>query len=198
MGACAVITEQLAATIKVARLHEQVVELSLTDALTNLYNRRYFEIVLKNEISRSQRFARGLSLILVDCDNFKEYNDTYGHPAGDEALQQVGKCLSLGRQNADIVARIGGDEFVVVLPETELKGAFEVSKKIRAAVNRLTHLKCPITVSIGMAGFCKDMTEDELIQQADMALYESKRKGKNRISFFDNKQIFDEKDFPVL
>lgn len=198
MAACAVITEQLAATIKVARLHEQVVELSLTDALTSLYNRRYFEIFLKNEISRSQRFSRGLSLILVDCDNFKEYNDTYGHPAGDEALQQLAKCLALGRQNADMVARIGGDEFVIVLPETELSGALEVSRKIRKAVNQLTQLKCPITVSVGMAAFCKDMTVDALIQQADMALYESKRKGKNRISFFQNKKAFDEKDFPVL
>ena len=198
LGACAVVSTQLAATIKVARLHETVVGLSLTDALTGLHNRRYFELFLKNEVDRSKRFSRGLGLILVDCDNFKEYNDTYGHPAGDEALQQLAKCLSAGRQHSDTVARIGGDEFVLVLPETELSGALEASRKIRAAVAQLSTLKRHISVSIGLVALHQaDMDAESIIQQADVALYESKRRGKNRISFFCNQRAFDEKDFPL-
>lgn len=196
---CAVVAIQLATTIKIAHLHGQVVELSLTDALTGLYNRRYFELFLKNEVNRSQRFSRSLSVILVDCDRFKEYNDTYGHPAGDEALQQVAKCLLLGRQKADIVARIGGDEFVVVLPETALAAALEVGRKIKQAVTQLSHLKCRISVSIGLVALHNDEGDAEsLIHKADLALYESKRKGKNRISFFCNDRTFDENEFSFL
>jgi diguanylate cyclase (GGDEF)-like protein len=199
LGACAVIAVQLAATIKVAQLHKQVVDLSLTDALTGLNNRRSFELFLKNEVSRSQRFLRSLVIALVDVDNFKEYNDTYGHPAGDDALQQIGRCLSAGRRSADIVARIGGDEFVLILPETDLNGALEVCRRIRAMITALDNLKRQLSVSIGIAassGFGVD--SDVLIEQADMALYESKHNGKNRISAFQDGQALDEKEFPFL
>ena len=199
LGACAVIATQLAATIKVARLHAQVVALSLTDVLTGLHNRRYFELFLENEVNRSQRFLRSLGVILVDCDNFKEYNDSYGHPAGDELLQQVAQCLLLDRHTADTVARIGGDEFVVVLPETELGGVLDVGKKIQSAVMQLTTLKRRISVSIGLVSFHNEsLSADALVQQADIALYESKRKGKNRISFFCGGRTFDEKEISSL
>jgi diguanylate cyclase (GGDEF)-like protein len=198
LASCAVIAMQLAATIKVARLHTQVVELSLTDALTGLHNRRSFELFLKNEVSRSQRFSRSIGIILIDVDNFKEYNDTYGHPAGDEALQQVAKCLFAGRRNADIVARIGGDEFVVILPETELDGALRVGRKIRSAVIELLNLKRPVSVSIGLvAPRNTSINAELLIKQADLALYESKRNGRNRISVFQNEQVLDESEFPL-
>lgn len=197
LGACGVIAMQLAATIKVARLHAQVVELSLTDVLTGLHNRRSFEIFLKSEVSRSKRFFRALAIVLVDVDNFKEYNDTYGHPAGDHALQQVAKCLSIGRRSADIVARIGGDEFVMILSETELNGALEVSKRIRAMTAMLSDLKRPITLSIGLtASMSLDTDAESLIRQADLALYESKRNGRNRISLFTNDQVVDESQYP--
>ncbi len=198
LGPCVVIARQLAATLKACRLHEQVVELSLTDALTGLHNRRSFEIFLKNEVSRSHRFFRALAIVIVDVDNFKEYNDTYGHPAGDEALKLVASCLSVGRRSADIVARIGGDEFVMILPETGVDGALEVCKRIRAMV-MTSELKRPISVSIGLtAPQSLDISRELLIHQADLALYESKRMGKNRISFFQDEQVFDEKDFPPL
>jgi len=199
MGPCVVIARQLAATIKACRLHEQVVELSLTDALTGLHNRRSFELFLKNEVNRSRQFFRALAIVLVDVDNFKEYNDTYGHPAGDDALQQVARCLSTGRRGSDIVARIGGDEFVMILPETELKGALELCRIIRAMLMALSTLKRPITVSVGLtASHNASMNGEVLVRQADMALYESKRKGRNRISVFHNEQALDEKDIPLL
>ena len=199
LTSCLVIATQLAATIKVARLHTQIVELSLTDSLTGLHNRRSFEIFLKNEVSRSQRFSRSLAIIFMDIDNFKEYNDTYGHPAGDVALQQVAQCLSAGRRVADIVARIGGDEFVMILPETEINGALKVSRKIRVAVTEISSLKRPISVSIGLTAPGSPKIEAKLtLQQADQALYESKRMGKNRISVFENQQVLDEKEFPIL
>ena len=196
---CVVIARQLAATIKACRLHEQVVELSLTDALTGLHNRRSFEMFLKNEVNRSRQFFRALAIVLVDVDNFKEYNDTYGHPAGDEALQQVARCLSSGRRGSDIVARIGGDEFVMILPETELKGALELCRIIRAMLMVLSDLKRPISVSMGLtASRNAGMNGEALVRQADMALYESKRKGRNRISVFQNEQALDEKDILLL
>lgn len=181
LATCAVIAIQLAATFKVSRLHAEVVELSLTDALTGLQNRRYFELFLKNEISRSRRFSRSLAVILLDVDHFKEYNDSFGHPAGDEALQQVAKCLSKVRRSADIVARLGGDEFVFILPETDINGAMEVSHRIHAAVSELSGLKRPLSVSMGMAALGGiELDSERLIKQADMALYETKRTGRKQ------------------
>lgn len=199
LGACAVIAIQLAATIKVSQLHAQVVELSLTDPLTGLHNRRYFELFLKNEVSRSQRFSRSLAMIFVDVDNFKEYNDSFGHPAGDEALQQVAKCLANARRSADIVARIGGDEFVVILPETDSKGALAVGRRIRTAIMDLSDLKRPISASIGLtAALGLGMSSEALIKQADTALYESKRRGRNRITIVDGPNVLDEQEYPSI
>ena len=201
LRACAVVAMQLAATIKVVRLHAEVVELSLTDALTGLHNRRYFELFLKNEVGRSRRFMRALAIVLVDVDHFKEYNDTYGHPAGDQALLKVAQCLSTGRRTADTVARIGGDEFVLILPETDLNGALEVCVKIRAMVAEVFGLKQSISVmsvSIGLtAPENVGVDSEKLIQQADTALYESKRNGRNRISAYWKGQVFDEDEIPL-
>jgi diguanylate cyclase len=111
-------------------------------------------------------------------------------------LQQVAKCLSDGRRIADIVARIGGDEFVIILPETEINGALKVSRKIRVAVTELSGLKRLISVSIGLiAPSNAEMEAELMIQHADQALYESKRMGKNRISVFENARVLDEKEF---
>jgi diguanylate cyclase (GGDEF)-like protein len=187
---CAVLARQMAATIKASRLHAQVIELSLTDALTGLHNRRYFDLFLKNEVSRQQRFAHGLAIILMDVDNFKEYNDTYGHPAGDDALQELAKCLSQGRRNSDMAGRIGGDEFVMILPETDVNGALKVIRKIRASIAGLSDLKRPISVSFGLTvpqgiGF----DAETLVKQADIALYKAKRTGRNHIIVFENMEV---------
>jgi len=108
LGPCAIIARQLAATFKTSRLHAQVFELSLTDALTGVYNRRYFDLFLNNEVDRSQRLGRGLGIMMLDIDYFKEYNDAFGRPAGDKALQFVARCIHQERRSADVVARIGG------------------------------------------------------------------------------------------
>lgn len=176
------IARQLVATFKSARLYEEIVELSLTDALTGLQNRRYFDLTLKNEVDRSRRFARGLAIIMVDIDHFKEYNDTFGHPAGDEALKLVSASLLGNRRKADVVARIGGEEFAIILPETNLDGALNVADRVFASIANESGFKRQITVSLGITVLSN--TEDSvetLIQQADKALYEAKRTGRNRV-----------------
>ena len=185
LGPCAIIARQLAATFKAARLHAQVSELSLIDALTGVHNRRYFDLFLTNEVDRSRRFSHDLGVMMIDIDYFKEYNDTFGHPAGDKALQSVTRCLQQERRSADVVARIGGEEFALILPETDIPGAWYVAEKIQAAIGNLSELKRPLTISIGISVLRAMRIETELIiQQADSALYEAKRRGRNRIYIF--------------
>lgn len=183
------IARQLVATFKSARLYEEVVELSLTDALTGLQNRRYFDLTLKSEIDRSRRFMRGLSIIMIDIDHFKQYNDTFGHPAGDEALRLVADCLQRNRRKADIVTRIGGEEFALILPETNLNGALEVANRIRSLVETESKFKRQLTVCLGVAELNNPQDEPEiLVQQADKALYEAKRTGRNRVSAYQEEE----------
>ena len=197
LGPCTIIARQLAATFKASRLHAQVFELSLIDALTGVYNRRYFDIFLSNEVDRSRRFGRDLAVIMLDIDYFKNYNDTFGHPAGDKALQFVVQCLQKGRRNADVVARIGGEEFALILPETEAIGALEVAEKIRAATTGSSELRHPLTLSIGISILHgTDIAADILVQQADLALYEAKRAGRNRICVFKDKRSADKEKLP--
>jgi diguanylate cyclase (GGDEF)-like protein len=185
IGACTVIARQLAATIKVSRLHSEVIELSLTDPLTGLYNRRYLDLFLPNEIARGHRFAHQMSIILIDIDFFKSYNDQFGHPAGDHALREVAVCLNNGHRATDVVARIGGEEFAIILPETDVNGALNYAEKLRDSVAGISGLKRPITISLGIAQLNKDIQKPEtLIHQADLALYEAKNAGRNRICIY--------------
>jgi diguanylate cyclase (GGDEF)-like protein len=194
LGPCAIIARQLASTFKASRLHAQVIELSLTDPLTGVYNRRYFELFLNNEADRSRRFGRGLGIMMLDIDYFKEYNDAFGHPAGDKALQSVARCLQQERRSADVVARIGGEEFALILPETDVDGALNVAKKIRIAIARLSDLKRPLTLSIGISVLHgTDIEAEALICQADLALYEAKGKGRDQICVFEDKGLANEK-----
>jgi diguanylate cyclase (GGDEF)-like protein len=185
---CTVIARQLAATIKVSRLHAQVVELSLTDALTRLHNRRYLDLFLSNEIARAHRFSHKMSLILIDIDYFKRYNDEFGHPGGDEALKRVAGCLTLERRATDVVARIGGEEFAIILPETDLNGALKCAEKVRTSVAAISNLKRPITISLGIAMLNENIDKAEtLLHQADQALYDAKKNGRNRIYIYEEK-----------
>src|SRR5262249_33990975 len=153
---------------------------------TGASNRRYFDLFLKNEVERSRRFGRTLGIMILDLDHFKAYNDTFGHQAGDKALQLIVRCLQQERRRADVVARIGGEEFALILPETDIPGATYVAEKIRLAVGQAgIELQRPLTLSIGISilqGI--DIDAEVLIQQADLALYEAKGKGRDQICVF--------------
>jgi diguanylate cyclase (GGDEF)-like protein len=188
LAACAVIARQLAATIMVSRLHTQVIKLSLTDALTGLHNRRYLDIFFEKEFARSRRFARQLAVIVADLDHFKQYNDMFGHAEGDEALRQLAQCLVHGRRSSDVVVRTGGEEFVIVLQETDREGTMKVAEQLRSSVAAISNLKQPITISLGVAMLEQHIHKPEvLLECADQALYEAKKGGRNRICLYTEK-----------
>ncbi|GIW47582.1 MAG: diguanylate cyclase response regulator [Deltaproteobacteria bacterium] len=170
--------------------------LSSSDGLTGIANRRYFESYLKQEWTRVLRYRRPISLIFVDVDFFKLYNDTYGHLMGDECLKQIAEAIanSLYR-STDMVARYGGEEFVVLLPETDENGAFIVAERIRSKVEGLdiphsaSRVSDHVTVSLGVATMVPQngLSTDDLVDAADKALYRAKREGRNRICVFVKK-----------
>lgn len=155
--------------------------LAATDPLTGLYNRRYFENRLEQEIARAKRYQNTLSLLMIDIDNFKKCNDAFGHLEGDCLIVEISKILTKESRHADIVCRYAGDEFVVVLPEADVIRAKIYANKIREAVNVLD-LKCQPTISIGICELAKGMEPKGLIDNADKAMYKAKYAGKNRIS----------------
>ena len=164
--------------------------LSITDALTGLHNRRDFDDGLARHFERSQREGAGLSVVLLDIDRFKLYNDTYGHPAGDACLRRVAGCIrdSAKRPN-DMTARLGGEEFAVLLPNTDLAGAQKVADDIRRAVEglQMPHSGVErgyVTISAGVATMNGDSgiaTGMDLMEAADKALYAAKAGGRNQV-----------------
>jgi diguanylate cyclase (GGDEF)-like protein len=172
-----------------AELYER---LAHTDGLTDLYNYRFFQQLLSVEMSRAQRFRRPLSLIMLDIDHFKAYNDVYGHQAGDHALRRLAALLRRSSRSYDLVARYGGDEFVIILPETDRGTAAEVAERIRACVEQTSPTGNDVlpghqlTTSLGIASFPQDATDTgDLIRKADRALYQAKSAGRNRLSSYD-------------
>ncbi|MBI4666017.1 MAG: EAL domain-containing protein [Nitrospinae bacterium] len=165
----------------------QLEELSIRDPLTKLYNRRKFEQFLDYEVNRSLRHKHPFSLIMMDVDNFKHINDTYGHPIGDLALKEIANTLEQATRNTDIVARIGGDEFAIILPETHGDNAMIAARKIRAwlneAVMEVPSGKIRMTASFGLVEFPLNGTSMADISIAmDVAMYKAKKGGKNRIA----------------
>lgn len=163
-------------------------ELSRTDGLTQLYNHKFFHQLLATEISRSQRYGGVLSLLMIDVDNFKKYNDGNGHPMGDAALQKVAWILSETSRDVDSVARYGGEEFAVITPETPKQGAVELAERLRERIEAAEFQKAEVmpggrfTISIGVASFPEDASnKSELIERADQALYTAKSKGRNQV-----------------
>jgi len=172
--------------------NEQLSTLATTDALTGVANRRAFDEHLAKEWARASRVGRPLALTIVDVDFFKQYNDCFGHLMGDECLKQIAQALRESRRAADFVARIGGEEFAVVLPDTDLDGAKSVAEAARARIEklRIDHPKSPtksptgfVTASFGVATGTPDETGtvQDLIQAADQALYDAKNSGRNRV-----------------
>lgn len=167
--------------------------LSKTDDLTGLFNRRALNEMVKHEIDRAMRYENDLSLVLCDIDKFKRINDTFGHTTGDRALLAVAMVLQQTLRRSDIVGRYGGDEFMIILPETSLAGAKRLAEKVRHAVEKLDieapggrHIR--FTLSMGVAGCCAAAEDiDSLVALADAALYESKETGRNRVSSMKRK-----------
>jgi diguanylate cyclase (GGDEF)-like protein len=157
-------------------------EAAFTDHLTGLANRRRFERQFEREVARTERYGHPFCLLLVDIDNFKSVNDTYGHDAGDEALRRVANVIQSGTRGIDTGARIGGDEFAIILPETDLARGLEVAERLRTAIAALAiNPAGGVTASLGVAELpsCARSGE-ELRSAADTALYDAKRSGRDR------------------
>src|SRR5690606_38387229 len=169
-----------------ARYHEEIYQLASHDMLTELYNRRHFVEMAEKEIARALRHARPLALCIVDVDLFKPINDRYGHIPGDEVLRQIAALVAREVRNDDIAARIGGEEFAVLLPECDIAAATGFAERLRIAVAGTTFSPGGepnrITVSIGIAGIAPGReTLSALMAAADAALYRAKREGRNRV-----------------
>jgi diguanylate cyclase (GGDEF)-like protein len=168
----------------------RVTELSYRDGLTSLFNRRYLEEALENEVRRAARYGQPLSLQLLDIDHFKTYNDTFGHTAGDEALRLVAQRLREHYRDSDILTRYGGEEFAVILPTTTKWQARLVAEKIRETIaatsgEALSGSGAAVTISVGVAAFPDDAaTALGLLRAADAALYAAKGRGRNRVEVF--------------
>jgi diguanylate cyclase (GGDEF)-like protein len=163
-------------------------KLSIFDELTRIHNHRYFHHSLTQALSSAHRYHFPLSVLLMDLDNFKQYNDRYGHLAGDQVLRVLGGFLSKLIRSGDMVARYGGEEFALILPHTNKKGAMAMAEKLRKAVEALEFNPkdagppAQLTTSIGVASFPRDArSKDELLRKADSALYKAKRANKNRV-----------------
>jgi len=167
-------------TKELSRANEHLELLSLTDVLTSLPNRRHGMILLENFFKESKQNNTSLTCMMIDADHFKEVNDTYGHDAGDEVLQVLTRTLVDTFRNDDTVCRLGGDEFLVICPKTDLDGAVKIAQKVREKVSKLNLNIWNSSISVGVASISDKMNNfEELIKTADEALYISKKDGKN-------------------
>lgn len=180
------LANQAAIAIDNARLYRYAV----TDEMTRLYNHRYFQQRLDEELQRADRYENVVSLIILDVDHFKNFNDTYGHPEGDRVLKTVARLIEKSVREVDIPARYGGEEFVVICPEKNGEGSLTPAERIRQAIEnydfRIEGQRIPITVSLGVACYPDQAcSKAELIQRADFALYYSKNHGRNQATLFN-------------
>jgi diguanylate cyclase len=176
---------------EVARLRNELDDLkreAATDSLTQLANRKMFDYALKTAVESARRGVSPLALLMIDIDHFKQFNDTYGHPLGDQILKLVGRSLSELVKTKDTAARYGGEEFAVILPQTALEEALAVAETIRTQVaeRRVTNRRTgqvlgQVTLSVGVALLAPEETGESLLHRADEALYFAKRDGRNRV-----------------
>ena len=190
----------------VQEYNKRLEEISVHDPLTNLYNRRKFQEFLRHEIIRAKRHGRGFAVVMIDLDNFKYINDTFGHPVGDLVLKELAIMLSSGLRQGDILARLGGDEFAIILPETGAKSGLQVADKLHQTlagkVFELPVGKIRSTGSFSMVSFPEDgETEEQITTAMDVVLYKAKARGKNQVMTADGEEdrsmmtIFKQGDF---
>jgi diguanylate cyclase (GGDEF)-like protein len=195
MGLFQLLARQAGIAIRNAREFERTQTLSITDGLTGAYNYRFLVDTLKKEIGRADRFKEQFSIIMLDVDGLKEYNDTHGHLRGSAVIRSVAQIVSQKLRSIDMLCKYGGDEFVVVLPRTAKQGAALAAERIRAAIDRHSFpgekVTGKITASMGIASFPEDgRTVPELISSSDKALYRAKRHGRNQVWISGKKKPF--------
>lgn len=176
-------------------LNKRLEALSQTDEMTQLFNYRYFKNLLEQEHTRSQRYGRQYSIVFLDADQFKHYNDTNGHPAGDQLLRMLSQLIQKNCRTSDYPARYGGEEFAIILPETDSSQAMIFAERLRTSVettefpNGQAQPLGKVTISIGIASFPADgKTPEKILEAADNAVYHSKKAGRNRTTRFDSTQ----------
>jgi diguanylate cyclase (GGDEF)-like protein len=168
-----------------ALYHEEIYRMTIFDGLTQIYNKRYALEFLEREVSRAKRHLRPLSLLMMDIDHFKKVNDTYGHLAGDSVLKELAYAVSERIRKEELFARFGGEEFIIILPESDLQGAVRFGEIVKQLVEKhpfsFEEVVIPVTVSIGVANFDPLVHEiaAKLVEQADNNLYVAKNKGRN-------------------
>ena len=168
-------------------LNARLQALATTDGLTGLYNHRAFQELLREEAERAHRYDAPLSLLFLDVDDFKSYNDTFGHPAGDAVLRRIGEALQATARASDLVARYGGEEFAVILIETDADSARIAAERFRAAVERTAWQERRVTISIGAATLSPSVCDPvALIAEADTGLYRAKARGRNCVARSDD------------
>lgn len=160
---------------------------AITDGLTGLYDHKYLMLKLEEDIERSKRYLRPLSLLMIDIDHFKKYNDAFGHPAGDRVLIELARVFRQFSRRVDTIARYGGEEFVMILPETKKEGAIVLAERLRKHVEKMKFGEGEnrdITISIGVSffdGFNTEFTKGDFVDMVDEALYKAKSRGRNRV-----------------
>jgi diguanylate cyclase (GGDEF)-like protein len=174
-------------TTQLEAANREITQLSVTDALTGCYNRRYLDEQLPRELDRAGRYGRRLSVVMCDIDHFKSINDTYGHAAGDAVLRAVGRHLDAHRRAPDWVCRFGGEEFVIVLPETGLDEAMGIADRTRLGLSTLAvdvdGSSISVTASLGVAAFRIGQNDSvsKLLERSDEAMYRSKTSGRDQV-----------------
>src|SRR5437899_8049014 len=180
-----------ATAIQNAHYVERVKQLAYLDGLTGIFNRRFFELRIAEELERARRFDTGMAVIMVDIDNFKRLNDEFGHLLGDEVLRQVSSIFHQQLRKIDVVCRYGGEEFAILLSQTSPQHALGVAEKLRRLVEtwQFPGVPRPVTISVG-AATCPDhgVTRDELVKAADLGLYAAKQAGRNRVCMATERQ----------